>query len=170
MGVLQSVSGSQKAALLPTTRVGRGPKSDLRLTDGDVSTNQAVFEWNGDHWVVRDAGSKNGTMVDGKVLREGDSAHLQSGSVVVFATEQAWKLVDADAPAWPFAIPLAGGDALQADGGVLTLPAEGPPEVRITLEGAHFLTQTGRGPVRIDDGEVLVAAGRSYRIMLPPKR
>ncbi|MCA9662760.1 MAG: FHA domain-containing protein, partial [Myxococcales bacterium] len=166
MGVLESVDGQTRHVLLPTTTVGRSPKSDLRLTDGDVSTHQAELKWTGDHWQLRDAGSKNGTMVDGRVLREGDVASLSAGAMVVFATEQAWTLVDAGPPGFPMAMPLAGGGPIQAVNGVLSLPPGGPEEVRITRDGAHFLAQSGDGPARVDDGEIVVAAGRSYRIRL----
>ncbi|MEZ4319975.1 MAG: FHA domain-containing protein [Myxococcota bacterium] len=168
MAVLESVDGSQRAVLLPKTRVGRNPKSELRLVDGDVSTDQAVLAWVDGRWEIRDAGSKNGTMVDGRVLRSGECAILSVGASIAFATHQAWTLVDDGPPGWPYAIPLAGGGPIEARDGVLVLPPDGPTEVRITSDGARFVDQPGEGPAPVEDGEIVVAAGRSYRLLLRP--
>jgi len=51
---------------------GRHPASDLPLhadEDLDVSARHALFARSGTRWVVRDAGSRNGTLVNGHPLR-----------------------------------------------------------------------------------------------------
>ena len=48
--------------------VGRHPSNDLRFDpeqDLDVSTRHAVIARSGNHWVVRDLQSRNGTLVNG---------------------------------------------------------------------------------------------------------
>ena len=56
--------------------VGRHPESHLQLDpdqDLDVSGRHAVFARSGGRWVVRDAGSRNGTLVNGHPVR-GDAS------------------------------------------------------------------------------------------------
>ena len=53
---------------------GRGPDSDIFLDDVTVSRKHAVFSWEGDHFVVRDVGSLNGTYVN---MQRVDEADLQ---------------------------------------------------------------------------------------------
>lgn len=62
-------------------RVGRSPKSDLRLNDNKVSRLHCQIEEDGDHHVIVDLDSANGTVVNGDrvkrvVLKEGDFIRL----------------------------------------------------------------------------------------------
>lgn len=161
MGVLQATTGDQYV-LLPETSIGRAKKNDLPLPGKDVSTQQAAFRWTGEHWQVEDLGSKNGTMVDGRVLSQGQRAALTQGSTLVFAEEQVWTLIDGGAPQFPMAVPLAGGSPIQADAGVLALPGEGFDEVHITRLGDAVMLADNA----LEHEEVVVAGGRSFRILL----
>jgi len=64
------------------TKLGRRSDNDIILTDQTVSGNHTVFEQRGDAWVVADAGSRHGTLVnDAKigaphVLHDGDQIRL----------------------------------------------------------------------------------------------
>ena len=63
------------------TTTGRHPDSDIFLDDVTVSRKHAVFEQEGDTFVVRDVGSLNGTYVnreriDSAVLRAGDEVQI----------------------------------------------------------------------------------------------
>jgi len=63
------------------TTTGRHPDSDIFLDDVTVSRKHAVFEQDGDTFVVRDVGSLNGTYVnreriDSAVLRAGDEVQI----------------------------------------------------------------------------------------------
>ncbi|HUR78106.1 MAG TPA: DUF3662 and FHA domain-containing protein [Acidimicrobiales bacterium] len=67
-------------------RIGRAPENDLTLTDSTVSRRHAEIVRDGDAWVVRDAGSSNGTKVNGagvveQVLNDGDE--IRVGSVAL---------------------------------------------------------------------------------------
>jgi hypothetical protein len=67
--------------------VGRSGKSDICLSGAQVSSNHAVFRKQGANWMIEDQGSRNGTYVNGKLIR---SAALKDGDVVFIA---GWKLV-----------------------------------------------------------------------------
>ena len=163
-------SDGRTLVLLPTTRVGRDPGSDLHLPGGDVSQHHAELRWDGTHWRCVDLGSKNGTMIEGRVRRDAEVI-LTQGTALVFGESQAWTLVEAGPPRWPFALPLAGGAAIAADHGELALPpSPDAPEVRVTTQGAWFVGQSGLGPSPIENGEIIVAAGTSYRVLLEGRR
>ena len=64
-----------------TTSAGRHPDSDIFLDDVTVSRKHAVFQADGESFVVRDVGSLNGTYVnreriDSAVLRAGDEVQI----------------------------------------------------------------------------------------------
>jgi transcriptional regulator of acetoin/glycerol metabolism len=60
------------------TSEGRS-KITLRLVDTKMSSSHARFLRSGDRWTVSDAGSKNGTFVNGRLI---DSATLEDGDVL----------------------------------------------------------------------------------------
>ena len=63
----------------PRLTIGRDPRSDLFLNDVTVSRRHAVVVRSGDEVSVEDAGSLNGTYVNGVCV---DRALLSSGDVV----------------------------------------------------------------------------------------
>ncbi len=88
--VLRMVKGLPSDARFPLTRqlrVGRSPELDIFLVDPSVSRNHAVLEPQGDYVFVRDAGSTNGTFVNGERV---EVRRLQPGDRVAFGkTEMA---------------------------------------------------------------------------------
>ncbi len=63
----------------PRLTLGRDPDSDVFLNDVTVSRNHAVVETGGGEVKITDAGSLNGTYVNGVLV---DSARLSTGDVV----------------------------------------------------------------------------------------
>ncbi|MFN8022390.1 MAG: FHA domain-containing protein [Acidimicrobiales bacterium] len=71
------------------TRLGRHPDSEIILDDITVSRRHADISRSGDRYVVRDAGSLNGTYVnqervDEAVLRQGDELQVGKFRLVFF--------------------------------------------------------------------------------------
>ncbi|WP_165226400.1 FHA domain-containing protein [Aquisphaera insulae] len=58
----------------PKFKIGRGETCHLRPTSEQVSREHAEFELQGDTLTVRDLGSRNGTLVNGKALTSGACA------------------------------------------------------------------------------------------------
>src|SRR5260370_20633618 len=56
-----------------------GGKTLLAVPDAWVSTTHAVIRKSGDHWIIDDANSKNGTLVNGRITR---TAELQDGDLI----------------------------------------------------------------------------------------
>ena len=63
----------------PRLTLGRDPRSDIFLNDVTVSRDHAVVETVGSEVSISDAGSLNGTYVNGMLV---DAARLESGDVV----------------------------------------------------------------------------------------
>jgi transcriptional regulator with GAF, ATPase, and Fis domain len=70
----------RSVALRGTVTVGRGQDASLVLEDESISRRHFVVAWSGEAWALTDAGSRNGTFVDGHAT-EG-STPLRVGSVV----------------------------------------------------------------------------------------
>lgn len=69
----------------PTLTIGRDPESDIFLNDMTVSRAHAVLETGAGRVGVRDAGSLNGTYVNGICA---DSAELRDGDILQVGTFQ----------------------------------------------------------------------------------
>lgn len=66
------------------TRIGRGLECDIVLTDPLSSRIHAVIYEQGKHWRVRDAGSRNGTYVNGQKIDEAtltEDSQIRIGSI-----------------------------------------------------------------------------------------
>ncbi len=50
-------------------RLGRGTQNQLRIIDTEISRQHAVIEFQGDHWILRDNKSSNGTFVNGRIIQ-----------------------------------------------------------------------------------------------------
>jgi hypothetical protein len=59
--------------------VGRTPNNDVVLRDVTVSRFHAYFRQRGDRWIVADAGSKNGSELEGVPLEARKERELASG-------------------------------------------------------------------------------------------
>jgi pSer/pThr/pTyr-binding forkhead associated (FHA) protein len=74
-------AGDRFALSSPITRLGRHPDSEIMLDDISVSRRHAEIERRGHEYVIRDAGSLNGTYlnqqrVDSMVLHQGDEVQV----------------------------------------------------------------------------------------------
>jgi pSer/pThr/pTyr-binding forkhead associated (FHA) protein len=65
-----------------TVTIGREPDNTIAIDDGLVSRHHAVLEWDGKAFAIQDAGSSNGTFVNGRRVRrkrrlgDGDAIEL----------------------------------------------------------------------------------------------
>ncbi len=78
----------------PLTTVGRHPDSDIFLDDVTVSRKHALFEQEGDAFLVRDVGSLNGTyvnreLVDHISLRTGDEVQIGKFRLIFYTSPRA---------------------------------------------------------------------------------
>ncbi|HEY9181457.1 MAG TPA: DUF3662 and FHA domain-containing protein [Candidatus Baltobacteraceae bacterium] len=83
--IIAGMPAGARFAVTKTLNVGRRKESDIFLVDPSVSRNHAVLELQGDHIVVRDCGSTNGTFVNGERVQ---LRTLHAGDVVAFGKTQ----------------------------------------------------------------------------------
>ncbi|MFO0756445.1 MAG: adenylate/guanylate cyclase domain-containing protein [Byssovorax sp.] len=67
--ILQTAEGQQAIDLRPVNSLGRHPNNSIQLLDKIVSKEHCIIELRGDHWVLRDLGSLNGTFVNNERVR-----------------------------------------------------------------------------------------------------
>ncbi len=77
---------------------GRGPECDVVLRHPGISKVHAYVRRLGEMWIVTDAGSTNGTKVDGAKLTPNVGVELRSGSQVILGRRVALELF------WPAAM------------------------------------------------------------------
>ena len=63
-------------------RVGRTPNNDIVRRDVTVSRFHAYFRQRGERWIVADAGSKNGSELEGVPLEARKERELASGVAI----------------------------------------------------------------------------------------
>ncbi len=76
----------RKFHTLPVTRefsIGRSRNNDLVLDNQHISSSHAKLSWNKIQWILTDAGSTNGTFINGARIRE---QAIEPGDVITFGT------------------------------------------------------------------------------------
>ncbi|MFI8502366.1 FHA domain-containing protein [Streptomyces sp. NPDC085524] len=82
--VLETDLGSTRMSPGRSYHVGRDPLCEICLDDARVSWHHAILRPDGDHWMIEDEDSTNGTWVDGHRVQEwsvGVGTELRFGSV-----------------------------------------------------------------------------------------
>lgn len=155
MGLLKSSTGSI-LELGSLTSIGRHPKSDIVLSDGSVSNLHATLSWsNAGCWELRDAGSANGTQIDGVRLAPGERARVLVGAKLSFGT--ACLEMHCGAPPAPELHREDSGLVLRAQSGMFDLTAyhTGPATVVEHVDGDWWL-EAGERSELLRDGDTFV--------------
>lgn len=146
-------------------RVGRHPDAELCLGEqgARVSRFHAVLAWQGDAWVARDLGSRNGTVCGSVALVPGQDHTLTAGDTLAFGgPDEAWTLLDASPPAaWAF----DGERRIGARDGVLAFPDDVHILRLDPRAGWVFVFEDGERPVV--DGTVVTVSGLAWTLHLP---
>lgn len=167
MGRLESTASAKQHWLGTQEVIGRSRECTLRINEQSVSGMHASLRWTGHGWVLRDAGSRNGTFVDGTRIDAGAAVRVDRGSEVQFGRSEPWRLVLAGPPV-ARAVDADTGDTRTMDGGLLEL-GDTETSSNLVFDGG---TQTYwvEGPTlcyQVDDGEVVVEADRRWVLRLP---
>src|SRR4051812_34010518 len=84
LGLLLDTRSGQLLTLSARTLVGRSEACLVAINDPRVSAEHAAIAWSGDRWELRDLGSLNGTVVDGRRLAAGDRTPITRDARLVF--------------------------------------------------------------------------------------
>lgn len=143
MAIIRSSVSGEERILEADHTIGRLPSSSLMVEQGYVSKRHAMLRFAGDRWEVRDLGSRNGTYLNGQLLKSGEDVPLYRGFRVAFGKlEQEWEFVD-DSPPPVMVVPMGGGTPIILEGEMLALPSPDDPRVTIyaNMAGAWVLEQ-----------------------------
>jgi FHA domain len=165
VAILRSSSGS---TLIPCRcLVGRSRLADLILEGRRASNEHASIGWYAGKWFMRDLGSSNGTMVDGKLLGGKERVVLSAGTILQFGSEaDAWEVVDVAAPA-PCAVRLGPQRYVWGKGALLVLPDELAPEASIFFNRGAWKVDNGGVASSPDCGDIIELPGGHWRLLLP---
>jgi hypothetical protein len=147
--------------------LGRHPACDVQIDNPRVSTEHASVRWVDDRWELRDLGSRNGTLVDGRRLQAGERKVLSAGATFSLGGEVDLTLED---PSPPVASARhASTRALRlATDGMLVLPDDDRPEVSIFEDAGGRWVAEHRDETRVvRDHDVVVAEGEGWILDLP---
>lgn len=140
----------------------------MAITEDFVSKRHAILRFTGEHWEVRDLGSRNGTFVNGAHIRAGEDVPLKKGYSIAFGKiDCAWELID-DGPPRAMVVALDGGPPIVFDGDILALPSADEPTATIyrNTEGVWVLEQP-ESTAPIANQQVFEVGQRSYRFSCP---
>jgi uncharacterized RDD family membrane protein YckC len=167
--------------------IGRDPSNDLVLPDAMVSRRHAVVEHRGEHFLLRDCNSANGSVVNGdrvseRALRDGDLIAI--GSLRLLFREEAAPSASGKIVPHPSALPLRcascnaeyrRGDLFCRECGTQVAQPSGPPRALCPSCGtavalpARFCSGCG-GALAPDGGRVDAPAQAQRRDTLPLPR
>src|SRR5687768_15860406 len=82
--ILQTAEGQQAIELRPVNSLGRHPNNSIQLLDKIVSKEHCIIEQRGDHFVLRDLGSLNGTFINNERVR--GEAPLKHGDEIALGS------------------------------------------------------------------------------------
>jgi len=169
MARLENQADGRTCLLEPEHLVGRSAMCNLQLDVAYVSAQHAAIRWTGEHWEVRDLGSRNGTFIDGVRLSERTPSVLSRGIVVTFGTpEQRW-VVASDDPPCTMVVPLDDGEPTVIEGDLLALPSPEDPQATIfrASNGVWSLERSDEALAPLDNLSRFQVAGRSFRFSCP---
>lgn len=169
MGCLKHAESGERSLLLPEHLVGRTARAALRLNNSYVSVQHALIRWVGDHWELKDLGSRNGTRVNGEPLEVGKGVRLEPGMRISFGNaEQTWILSDDGVPG-AVVVPLDDPDhTIVIDDEMVPLPTPELPAATILRypDGSWNIEQHDEVAALVD-GQIVDVQGRKFRFACP---
>ncbi|QKJ17979.1 FhaA domain-containing protein [Microbacterium hominis] len=102
-GVLD-VEGKRHTLRAARTVIGRGSDADITISDAGTSRKHVEVLWDGEHGMVRDLGSTNGTKLDGRKVTEAPLA--PDSTITIGRTDIVFHVIAQAAPVAPPKPPL----------------------------------------------------------------
>ena len=148
--------------------VGRSPTCFLRINEERVSGEHALLQWTGDHWTVRDLGSRNGTYLDGRRLEVGSTETCRAGAKIAFGDPKATHTLSDAGPPTAVAVELKSRQVVEATNGLLALPSAESPDTVIYQDDQGVWVQESKGEMApAEDQEVLYLDNQGWCLFLP---
>ncbi len=162
MAVLATTQGL--ISLPSRALVGRSSSCVVAFEDRTVSGEHAVFVYARGLWSVRDLGSRNGTRVDGVVVRSGESVGVKKGSAIDVGSVTVTLL--SDGPPGP-AVVSENGAVIDSSGGVLPLSQSDSPSSFLVENSPTWCIESADGVRSVADGDLVLVDGKPWTLFLP---
>jgi hypothetical protein len=165
MANLKSESAGHTIPLCHHTRVGRSRDADIRINDRRISSDHAVIAWNKGLWEVKDLGSRNGTVVDGRRVEPGSRVILRTGSSLRFGSPDLEWVLESDDEPDVVAVDMEEGTIVEGEHGLLQWDNK---YLLFTENGVDYWFEHEGERQAIADRHVVEISGRRWRISIPP--
>jgi pSer/pThr/pTyr-binding forkhead associated (FHA) protein len=162
MGVIGSDHGL--VGLPSRALIGRSSSCHVRLEDRTVSAEHAVIAHVRGRWAIRDLGSRNGTRVDGTLLKPGERVELSRGASIECGSS-AMKLLEDGAPGPAVLRP--DGSVLESLGNVLAIPSPDRPVATIVQGGGGWVVEHADGVRPLTNGDSFEIDGQTWKVLAP---
>ncbi|MCB9766419.1 MAG: FHA domain-containing protein [Alphaproteobacteria bacterium] len=168
MSLLKKLDEQTTHRLQARTLIGRSRHCALRVRRPEVSGEHAVLRYADNTWAVRDLASRNGTLRNGTPVAPGEWVPLEEGDVIAFGhPDNRFRLVDASPPV-AAALPVDGGEPVEAVEGLLLLPDEHSPEATVHRDAdGQWVLDDGDALRPVHDGTLIELGGRGWTLFLP---
>jgi len=155
--------------------IGRWEGSHIVIPRSGVSQQHASIQWVGSHWILRDLGSRNGTVHNGARLEIAEPRTLAPGDELAFGErDEVWRVVDVDPPGLLLVQPESPHeDAIHiaASEAFFPLPSRDDPRITIVrnADGTWCAEGAGDDVVQLATGAVVSILDRRYEVVLPDR-
>lgn len=157
-------------ALSPATQIGSHPACQIFVPDSRVSLVHALVCWVAPgRWELRDAGSTNGTFLNGTRIGGAGRYPLVEGNILGLGSAEAFLTIEDVSRPCPEALELSTGARVLGLNQLLTLTGEVPDEFQdvFELSSGTWVTDVDGDVRQLRDGDIVPVGSRSYRIALP---
>jgi hypothetical protein len=165
MGIMKRMDTGLTLPLGHHTRIGRSSDADIRIVDKRISSEHAAISFDKGLWDVKDLGSRNGTVLDGRRLEAGKRVPLKVGAALRFGSFDAHWVLESDGPPDVVAIETDGEKRMEGEHGLLKWPSGA---VLLTENGTDYYLESEGARSRVIDRQIVKIEGASWRISIPP--
>jgi hypothetical protein len=165
MGCIVHVATGSQVRINRRTLLGRAVTGATRLSSNSSSKEHACIDWDGDGWVLRDLGSRNGTRINDIALADREW-RLAVGDRIAFGdAAELWQWTEGSGPC-PYAL---GSDGAEVFGSptLLVLPDNGSPVVSVYARPDGWELDDGNTQRVVRHEETVSVGGATFRLQLP---
>lgn len=152
--------------------IGRWEGCHVVIPRLGVSAQHASIRWVGSRWLLRDLGSRNGTLHNGARVEPGEGKPLAPGDEIVFGEQDEVWVVDQVDPPGLLLTPCDGnGSVIHVSDAEAIYPCPSPDDPKVTVVRAaddRWYVELATGEVlELIAGEVVEFLGRAFAVSLP---
>ena len=153
--------------------IGRWSGSHIVLDRAGVSKQHATIQWVGAAWLLRDLGSRNGTLHNGTRVEPAQPRTLSVGDEIAFGErDEVWLVCDVDPPGLLLVPAPDSGDStihVDASAAFRALPSGDDPQVTIVrrADGSWCAELPSGDVLDLLAGGIVTLLERRYEVALP---